>query len=133
MNGDNRVGEIVLAAEHLLGLGRFDDRVELVEPAREVRFDVFAAAPPLHEHVEIVETPAQRVAKGAVVVQASPALHDLLRLGLAVPEGRFGYLLFDFGELFIEAGALKDTSGVPPRAGSGLRIAVSVRRKECSI
>jgi hypothetical protein len=39
-------------------------------------------------------------------------LHDLLRLGLVVPEAGGGGLLLYLGKLLFDASALKDTSGV---------------------
>ena len=97
MDGDDRVRSIVLAAEHLLGLGRLHLPLQLVEPALEVGADVLPAVRPFDEHREVVQTAAQRLAQRDVVFDATTPLHHLLRVGLVVPEGRAGGDLLDLG------------------------------------
>jgi hypothetical protein len=118
MDGHDRVGAIVFAAEHLLGLGGFDLLLQLVEATREIGVDVFASVRPLEQHAEIVGSPLQRFEERLIFLDPPPALHHLLRLVLVVPEPGRVDALFYFGKLFVKAGTLKDTSGVPPRAGS---------------
>jgi hypothetical protein len=118
MNGDDGVGAIVFAAKHLLGFRRFDLAFEFGEAALEVAGDVLTGASPLNQHREVVAAPLQRLTQGLVVFETPPALHDFLRPGLVAPEPGLPYLAFDLGELVPEASVVKDTSGVPPRAGS---------------
>jgi hypothetical protein len=64
----------------------------------------------------------KRLEERLVLLEAAAPLHDLLRFVLGVPEsGRVDPLLY-VCELLFEPGTLKDTSAVPPRAGSGLRV-----------
>src|SRR5262245_9172765 len=123
MDGDDGVGAIVFAAKHLLRLGGLDLGLKLVERAGQVGPDVFAAVRPLDEHADVVGAPLEGAAECEVVLDAAATLHYLLRAGLISPETRFADLLLDFGELLVEACVLKDTSAVPPRAGSTRRTA----------
>jgi hypothetical protein len=86
MDGDDRVGSVVLAAEHLLRLGRFDFLLELVEAAGEIGDDVLAGVPPFEQHAEVVSTPLQRPEERLVLLEPAAPLHDRLRLVLVVPE-----------------------------------------------
>jgi hypothetical protein len=124
MDGDDCVGAIVFAAEHLLRLGRLDLLLELVEAASEIGGDVLAGVDPLEQHAEIVRTPLQRPEERLVFLQPPAALHDLLRLVLVAPERGRVDPLFYVGQLRVEAGTLKGTSGVPPRVGSSRRVAL---------
>jgi hypothetical protein len=117
MDGDDGVGAIVFAAEHLLGLGSLDLLLELRESSREIRADVFAGIDPLDQDREVVTAPLQGAQERQVVFDAAPLLHHLLRRGLVAPEIGGGYLAFDVGELIVEAGCLKDASGVLWPAG----------------
>jgi hypothetical protein len=123
MDGDDGVGAIVLAAEHLLRFGRVDFLLEFVEAAREIGSDILARIGPLDQHAQIVGAPPERLPQRLVFLQAPPALHHLLRFGLVAPEVRFANPLLDAGELFVEAGVLKDASAVPRPGVSGRRIA----------
>jgi hypothetical protein len=123
VDGDDRVGAIVLAAQHLLGLGGLDLALELVEPARQVGGDVLPSRAPLHEHRQVVGTALERGEQGEIVLDTAAALHDFLRLGLVAPEVCGGCGLLYLCELVIEPCTLKDASAVPPLAGSALRIA----------
>jgi hypothetical protein len=78
---------------------------------------------PFDEDAEIVGALLQRPEELLIVLEAPPLLHHLLRLVLVAPEAGRVDALFYFGELIIDAGALKDTSAVPPRAAAGLRSA----------
>ena len=123
MDGDDGVGAIVLAAEHLLGLGRVDFLLELVEAALEVGADVLPRIRPFDQHAEVVGAPPERLPQRLVFLQAPAALHHLLRFGLVAPEIRFADALLDAGQLFVEAGTLKDASGVPQPVVRGRRTA----------
>jgi hypothetical protein len=87
----------VLAAEHLLRLGGFHFLTEFLESLREVRGDVLSAAGPFVKNRQVVAPPLQRSQEREVVLDAPPALHDFLRFGLVVPEGRVGDRQFDVG------------------------------------
>jgi hypothetical protein len=117
MDRDNGVGAIVLPAEHLLGLGGFDLSLVGTEIPFEIGSDLLAGLGKLDEHAEVVAAPFQRDEQRLIVFEPAPALHDLLRARLVVPESRFFYLAIDIGKLVFELRALKDTSAVPPRVG----------------
>jgi hypothetical protein len=104
----------VLAAEHLLGLGRVDFRLELVEPARQIGADILAGVRPLDQHAEVVGAPLERSPERLIFLQAPATLHHLLCFGLVVPEAGLANPLFDLRELFVETGAIKDASAVLP-------------------
>jgi hypothetical protein len=94
VDGDDGVGEIVLAAEHLLGLGRVDLLVERVKGAGQVGQHVFPAARPLEQHADVVGLRGQAGAELDVFGQPALPLQRLLRVGLVVPEvGRRDLLL----------------------------------------
>ncbi len=59
MDRDDGVGAIVLAAEHLLDLGRLDFGLERVERLEEIGADVLALARPFEQHAEVVEPPSE--------------------------------------------------------------------------
>ena len=69
---------------------------------------------PLDEHAEIVGAALQRLPQRLLVFEAPAPLHDFLRFGLVVPETGLAGALFYLGKLFVEAGAFKDASAVPP-------------------
>jgi hypothetical protein len=54
MDRDDGVGEVVLTAEHLAGLGAFDLLLELLERAPEIAGHIFTSARPLDEHTDVV-------------------------------------------------------------------------------
>ena len=90
-------GAIVFAAEHLLRLGRFHFLTKLLKSLGEVGVNVFPTIGPFVKDRQIVAAPLQRSEKREVVFDAPPPLHDFLRFGLVVPEGRIGDCLFDVG------------------------------------
>jgi len=85
----------VLTAQHLLRLGAFDVLAQFLEAPGDVCGDVLPRLCPFEKDVEVIAPPLQRAEQREVVIQASPALHDLLRLGLIVPEGWIGDRFFD--------------------------------------
>ena len=85
----------------------------------DVSAHVFAAGGPFEEHPEVVGAAPERLDEGEIAFYAPPALHDLLRLRLVIPEAGLFYLAIDLAELLFELCALKDTSGVPSHGGSG--------------
>ena len=123
MDGDDRVGAIVLAAEHLPGFRRVDLLLQLVERAREVGVDVFARTGPFDQDADVVGAARQRFEQRPIFLEPPAALHDLLRLGLVAPEIGSRDARLYFGELFIEVGALKDASAARAIACSGPRTA----------
>ena len=136
MDCDDGVGAIVLAAEHLLRLGRLDLRLELAEAAREIRADVLPSIRPLDQHAQIVDVPAERLPQRHVFLQTPAALHYLLRVGLVTPEIGLARLLLDVGELFVKPGTLKDASAVPLPGARGLRtggLSLRVRLPQSSL
>jgi hypothetical protein len=100
----------VLAREHLLGLGGFHLRLELVEPAGELGGDVLAGGGPLEEHAEVLDPARQRVAQLDVVGEPAPALQRLLGLLRIAPEAGVGNAGFERGQLVGAGGTVKDSS-----------------------
>jgi hypothetical protein len=100
----------VLAAEHLLGLGRLDFLLQRVERPLEIAGDILAGLRPLDEHADVVDLAGEMVAKLEVVAQPATALEYSLRLGLVAPEVGFGDLLLDAGEFLRIVGGVKDSS-----------------------
>jgi hypothetical protein len=85
----------VLAAQHLLGFGGVDLRLERVERLAKVGGDVLSALRPFNEHAEVVDLLREAVAQLEVVGKPALPLQRLLRLGLVVPEPGGGDLLFE--------------------------------------
>ena len=110
MDGDDRVSAIVRATEHLLDLGRLDFLIERVERRAEFRVDRFARLGPLDEDREVVALAAQGFDEIAILLEPFPALEDLLRLGLVVPETGRGRARLETGQLVLRAGGFKDSS-----------------------
>jgi len=78
----------VLAAEHLLRLGRFDFPGESIDAAGQIGEDVLAFGSPLREDRQVVLALSKTVDQVAFLFQAAAALQDLLRFGLVFPEVR---------------------------------------------
>ena len=95
MNGDDGVGSVVLAAEHLLGFRRVDLLFEHVQRLLQICRDVFAALGPLEEHADVVDFPGDAVAQLEILREAPLALQRLLRFGLVIPEIRRCDFLFE--------------------------------------
>jgi len=106
----------VLAAEHLLDLAGLHHLRELLEAGGEIREHVLALAGPLHEHAEVLGAFCQRGNERDFFLDAAPALEDLLRFGLVAPEIGRTYVLFDIGQLLVEASGFKDASAIRRRA-----------------
>jgi hypothetical protein len=107
---DNGVGAVVLAREHLLGLGSVDLGFEFGEAALEVGGHVFAALGPFEEHAQVGGAARERVTQFDVFAQTASALQSLLRLGLVFPEIGFGDAGFEDGEFVGARGPVKDNS-----------------------
>jgi hypothetical protein len=84
----------VLAAEHLLDLGRLDFLLERFDRSLEIAGDVLALLRPFEQDSKIVEFADQRVAQIELLAQTAAPLERLLRLDLVLPEvGRSDTLL----------------------------------------
>ena len=83
---DDRVLAIVLAAEHLLDLAGLHFLLERVERLTELGVDRLARLGPFDEHGEIVALLLERRHQLVVLLQATAALQDLLRVRLIFPE-----------------------------------------------
>ena len=110
VDGDDGVGAVVLAAEHLLDLGGLDFGLEFVEAALQVGGHVLAGVGPLDQDAEIGDPPAERVAQLGVLAQAALPLQRPLRLLLVVPEVGRGDPGFERGDLSGVGGPVKDSS-----------------------
>jgi hypothetical protein len=105
----------VLAAEHLLDLARLHFLIERLERLRELGVDRLAGLGPFDQHGEIVAFLLQRVNQIAVLLKPPPALEDLLRVGLILPEIRRGRAALEAGQFFVGVGGFKDSSADPRR------------------
>jgi len=130
MDGDDRVAAIVLAAEHLLDLGRLHLALQLVEPAREVGFDRLALLQPLGQHGQVLAALLQGIAQSDVFFQAPAPLQQLLGFGLVRPEVRFTDARFDAADLVVESCNLKDNSACPRTSSSDPDTAASDRHEQ---
>jgi hypothetical protein len=72
VNGDDGVGEVVLATEHFLGLGGLDLLAQGVEGSGQVGQYLLAAASPLEQHADVVGFSGQ--AGGELTVFGEAAL-----------------------------------------------------------
>jgi len=95
MNCDDRVGRIMLAAQHLLGFRGVDLGFQYVERAREVGADVFAAVCPFKQHTEVVNLLGKAGDELEVFGEPALTLKSLLGFGLVIPEAGRGDLLFE--------------------------------------
>jgi hypothetical protein len=127
MDGDDGVAAIVLAAEHLLDLGRLDFGLQFVEAAGEVAIDRFALLDPFGEHGEVVAALLQGIAQGDVLFEAAAALQQLLRFGLVRPEVGLADARFDLPYLLVQSCCLKDSSACRRTVSSGPGTAASDR------
>jgi hypothetical protein len=100
----------VLAAEHLLDLAGLHFLIERVERLGEIAVDRLPGFGPFDQHGEIVAAFPQRHHQIAILLEASPALQDLLRFGGVFPEIGSGGFRFEAGQLFVGAGGFKDNS-----------------------
>jgi hypothetical protein len=85
----------VLAAEHLARLSGLDVALEVVDALEQIRFDRLARLCPLDEHTEVVGAAGERLGERQLVFDAPAPLQQLLRVGLVLPEIRFGDAGFD--------------------------------------
>jgi hypothetical protein len=100
----------VLAAEHLLDLGGLDLGLEIVQAASEVGGHILAGFRPLDEDGEIVTPAPQGRGERDLLFEAPPALQDLLRLGLVLPEVWLRGARLERAQLVGRASGLKDSS-----------------------
>jgi hypothetical protein len=129
MDRDDGVLAIVLPAEHLLGLAGLDFSAELVEPAREIVGDRLPGLRPLDEDGQIVGTPLQGFGQVAIVFEPAPALQQLLRRGLVLPEVGIRNALLYLGELIGGTCGVKDSSADRKRAWRDPDIGGAARRE----
>jgi hypothetical protein len=94
---DDRIGGVVLAAEHLLGFGGIDLRFERIECAFEIGPDILTAARPFEQHAKVVDLGGKAVAQLEILREAALPLEGFLCLGLVVPETGSADLLFELG------------------------------------
>jgi hypothetical protein len=109
----------VLAAEHLLDLGRLHLLLQLVESVSELLVDGFALLEPLEDDTEVVGGLVEPARELDVLLEPAPALQDLLRLGLIFPEIRRGEPLLETAQFLGGACGLKDSSAGRRRASRG--------------
>jgi len=119
MDREDRVAAIVLAAQHLARLGALDVGLQLLQPPEQVVLHGLAGLGPLDEHPEIVDTALQGVAERQLLLQTPAPLQQLLRLGLILPEVRFGDARLDARELGAMTRRVKDSSADRRTASPG--------------
>lgn len=95
MDRHDRVGGVVLAAEHLLCLDGFDLLLQRVERALQVGLDRLSTLRPFEQYADVVDLLSEAIALLEILSQAALPLQRLLRVGLVVPEIRRGDLLFE--------------------------------------
>src|ERR1700682_1428193 len=100
MNRHDGVLAVVLAAEHLLDLAGLHFLIERLQRLREFGVDRFAGLGPLDEPREVVALLPERHDELAILLEPSPALQNLLRFGLIVPEIWRGGPRFEAGQFF---------------------------------
>jgi hypothetical protein len=100
----------VLAAEHLLDLGRLHFLVERVERVSELGLYRFTRLVPLDEDGKVVVFLGQRPREVAILLQPSAALQDSLRFGLVFPEIGGGGARFEARQFIVGTGGFKDSS-----------------------
>jgi hypothetical protein len=110
MDRDNRVAAIVLAAQHLAGLGLLDVRLKVVQTFGEIVVNRLTGLGPLDEDAEVVGATLQGLTGGQLFVEAATALQQLLRLGGILPEIGVGDATLDLVELRTMARFVKDNS-----------------------
>jgi hypothetical protein len=76
----------VLAAEHLLGLGRVNGRRQGVERLKKVAAYVLTLPGPLDQDGQVGLAPAEILDGLAILLQTPASLEHPLRLGLVLPE-----------------------------------------------
>jgi hypothetical protein len=106
----------VLAAEHLLDLARLHFGVEGVERYRELGVNRLACLCPLDEDGQVVASLPERDDEVPILLQAPPALQDLLSLSLVLPEVRRRGKRLESVQFVVRAGGLKDSSASSQRA-----------------
>jgi hypothetical protein len=84
----------MLAPEHFLGFGGVHLFFERIERLGQVGGDVLPALRPFEQHANVVDLLREAVAKLDVFSEAALTLQRFLRLGLVIPEGGSGDLLF---------------------------------------
>jgi hypothetical protein len=109
----------VLAAEHLLLLGRLHLGLQGVEGPRQVAADLLAGPGPLEQDAEVLDLARERPAQLDVVGQAAAPLQRLLRLLLVLPEIGRGDLVLEDAQLTRGLGVVKDSSADPGPASAG--------------
>ena len=110
MNGEDGVLAIVLAAEHLLDLAGLHFLIERLERLRELGVDRLAGLRPFDQHGQVVALLLERQHQIAILLEPAPALQDLLRFGLVLPEIGRGGARLEAGQFFVGAGGFKDSS-----------------------
>jgi hypothetical protein len=110
MDRDDRVLAIHLARQHRADLCGLDVALVGFEAFRQVGGHVLALTRPVDQHVDVVGLAAQRGRERAIFFEPSPALKDLLRPSLVLPEIRGGGLRFEVVQFTFEAGFVKDPS-----------------------
>ena len=116
MHGEDGVGMVVRAAEHLLGLGCLNLDGKIVEPVRQIVNDRLALAGPLDQDIEVVVAPLQRLRKLAVLLEPATAAEYALRALGVVPEVGRGRGLLQPRDFVSRAGCVKDSSANRPPA-----------------
>jgi hypothetical protein len=118
----------VLSAEHFFRLAGVDDRGELVEGARKIAGDRLTRLRPFDEDGEVVGARFQRLTEIAVLFEPAPALQELLRGLLVLPEIRVADAFFYFREFVRGSCGVKDSSAGPPRGARDPRTCEAGRR-----
>jgi len=110
VDGHNRVGRVVLAAEHLLDLAGVHHGLEAVERPGQVGLDRFPLLGPFNEHLQIIALLPQGITEVDVFADALSPAQGGLCVGGLVPEIGSGDAGFESAQFFVETGPVKDSS-----------------------
>ena len=119
MDGDDGVGGVVLAAQHLLDFAGIDLGFERVERPGQVGGHVLTGLRPFDEHAGVVDPLLEGIAQLDVLAQALTAAQRHLGFGLVVPEVGRGDARLEAAQLFVEASGVKDSSAGRRPASAG--------------
>jgi hypothetical protein len=95
VDGDDGVARVHGARQHGADLSGLDRLGEFREARAEIGRDIFSLTSPFDQHGQVIGLGANGLGNDPVVIQPAPALQDLLRAFLVLPEVRLRDLRLD--------------------------------------